>query len=326
MRAVENFDLTAVIPAHNAADTITSLVEDFLAIPELAVQVIVVDDASGDDTPRIIQALMDRHPQVLAILQSTNAGAGVARNVGFPAATGRYTIFFDADDQLHTDALVAAVQELDRGEQDVAILKYRYVRGGQDTDVAMNSHDLHIWEKVLGSASSVTVHLSDAPDLLHLTNYPWNKVVRTSTFRASGLRFGTTSVNNDILGHWHTLLFADRILLISQEVCTHIVLTGGRNLTNRRSRDRLALFDALDEAYDLLDDHPALRRRYADAWWGSVIRVAGWAAARVDPSVRDEFDARLQRHLLRINLSDFYNIRVRRAPSLAQTIVRKAMG
>ena len=323
---MENFDLTAVIPAHNAAGTIGSLVEDFLSIPELAVQVIVVDDASSDDTPRLVQQLMDRHPEVLAILQPTNAGAGVARNVGFPAATGRYTIFFDADDQLHAGALVAAVRELDRGEQDVAILKYRYVRGGQDTDVAMNSHDLHIWDQVLGSASTRTVRLSDEPDLLHLTNYPWNKVVRTATFQANGLRFGSTAVNNDILGHWHTLMFADRIVLISQEICTHIVLAGGRNLTNRSSRDRLSLFDALDETYDLLSGHPGLRKRYASIWWGSVIRVAGWAAGRVDPAVRDEFDARLQQHLLRINLADFYNIQVRRAPSLAQTIVRKAMG
>ena len=323
---MENFDLTAVIPAHNAADTITSLVEEFLSIPDLAVQVIVVDDASSDDTPRLVQGLMDRHPEVLAILQPANAGAGVARNVGFPAATGRYTIFFDADDQLHADALVAAVQELDRGEQDVAILKYRYVRGGQDTDVAMNSHDLNIFDKVLGSASSRTVRLVDAPDLLHLTNYPWNKVVRTATFQESGLTFGSTTVHNDILGHWHTLLFADRIVLISQEVCTHIVLAGGNNLTNRSSRDRLTLFDALDETYDLLAKNPALRKRYAHIYWGSVIRVAGWAAARVDQGVRDAFDARLQEHLLRINLADFYNIQVRRAPSLAQTIVRKAMG
>ena len=190
----------------------------------------------------------------------------------------------------------------------------------------MNSHDLHIWDEVLGSASSRTVRLSEASDLLHLTNYPWNKVLRTATFQASGLRFGTTPVNNDILGHWHVLLFAERIVLINQDVCTHIVLTGGGNLTNRRSRDRLTLFDALDETYDLLLSRAEFRRRYAHIYWASVIRVAGWAGARVDASVRDAFDARLQQHLLRIRLTDFHNIQVRRAPSLAQTIVRKVMG
>ncbi|MDA8440109.1 MAG: glycosyltransferase family 2 protein [Propionibacterium sp.] len=323
---METFDLTAVIPSHNAQDTIGALVEDFLAIPGLRVQVVVVDDASSDATPQILQDLMARHPEVLAMLQHSNRGAGVVRNVGFPAAAGRYTIFFDADDQLHPDALLAAVRELDRGGQDVAILKYRYVRGGQDADVAMNSHDLHIWEQVLGSASSRTVRLTGAPDLLHLTNYPWNKVVRTATFQSSGLRFGSTPVNNDILGHWHTLLFADRIVLINQEVCTHIVLAGGSNLTNRSSLDRLTLFDALDETYDLLQSRPGLRRRYAHIYWASVIRIAGWAGARVDPSVRDLFEARLQQHLLRIRITDFHNIQVRRAPSLAQTIVRKAMG
>ena len=323
---METYDLTAVIPSHNAEDTIGPLVEKFLAIPGLRVQVIVVDDASSDSTPQVLRGLMDRHPEVIALTQTTNRGAGIARNVGFPSATGRYTIFFDADDELHPEALVAAVGELDRGDQDAAILKYRYVRGGHDTDVAMNSHDLHIFDEVLGSAPSRTVRLPDAPDLLHLTNYPWNKVVRTATFQASGLKFGSTPVHNDILGHWHTLLFADRIVLINQEICTHIVLASGGNLTNRRSIDRLTLFDALDETYDLLLSRPGLRRRYAHIYWASVIRVAGWAASRVDMSVRDAFEARLQEHLLRIRIADFYNIQVRRAPSLAQAIVRKAMG
>jgi glycosyltransferase involved in cell wall biosynthesis len=42
-----------------------------------------------------------RRPEVIVERFETNRGAGVARNSGFERATGRYTLFFDADDELH---------------------------------------------------------------------------------------------------------------------------------------------------------------------------------------------------------------------------------
>ena len=50
--------------------------------------------------------------------------------------------------------------------------------------------------------------LGDVPRLLGFSNYPWNKVVRTDHYRHTGLRYGSTPVHNDILGHWLTLLDA----------------------------------------------------------------------------------------------------------------------
>ena len=99
-------------------------------------------------------------------------------------------------------------------------------------------------------------HLTDerlrdeVPQLLGFTNYPWNKIARTDHYRRTGLRYGATQVHNDVLGHWLTLVDAETILLIDQPLCTHIVGEGGRNLTNRESRARLSLIDALDETWE----------------------------------------------------------------------------
>jgi hypothetical protein len=43
------------------------------------------------------------------------------------------------------------------------------------------------------------------------------------------------------------------------------------------------------------------------------------------PDVRDEFNLRLQQHLLRIDLGDFTRIRLRRDPSLATRLMRRAL-
>jgi glycosyltransferase involved in cell wall biosynthesis len=315
-------DLSVIIPMHNASATVTGVVESFLRIDAAAVEVVVVDDASTDDSVERVTALGRR--DVIVERFETNRGAGVARNTGFARATGRYTLFFDADDEIHPLALTSAIEALDDTGAEVAMMPYRYRRGHAPQYDAMNSFDAAVWGRYATSPRRVT-RLGDVPRLLGFSNYPWNKVIRTDHYRHTGLRYGSTPVHNDILGHWLTLLDARTILLLDQPVCTHIVNEGGRNLTNRESRARLSLVDALEETYSALESRPEKRNRYSHHYWDFVLRVAAWATTRMTPEVLDEFNLRLQRHLLRMDLGDFTRIRVRRDPGLATRIVRRAL-
>lgn len=319
-------DLTVIIPMHNASATVPAVVGSFLDLPELAVQVIAVDDASTDDSVARLRAL-DR-PEVVVEGFEVNHGAGIARNHGFERAAGRYTLFFDADDQVHPDALRTAVRALDETGADVAMTSYRYRRGepmGSTSNTEeMNSFDAGVWSRYAGGRRRVA-RLDEVPRLLGFSNYPWNKLVRTDHFRRTGLRYGSTQVHNDVLGHWLTLLDARSLVLVDQPLCTHIVTAGGRNLTNRESRARLSLIDALDETYTALEVRPAQRNRYSHHYWDFALRVAGWATARLTPDVLDEFNQRLQQHLLRMDLADFTRIRMRRDAGLAGRIVRRAL-
>lgn len=318
-------DLTVVIPAHNAEEGIADLLDVVLGITQLSLQVIVVDDCSSDSTAGIVRGYADRDARVLLLSHETNRGAGVARNTGFPHATGRFTLFFDDDDELHPAALVEAVRALERGGQDLALLKYRYRRAHNDSDESMTNGDEAIWARVVGSRSARRVTLDLFPELLSLTNYPWNRVMRTETYRQAGLRYGSTMVNNDILGHWYSLLFAGQILLLNDVICTHIVLPGGANLTNRGTRDRFSLLDALDETYDLLKSHPGLLRRYSHYYWEGAESVVSWAGGRISPSLQHEFALRARSHFLRINIPE-YNALTRQNPAIATRITRRAIG
>ena len=50
-------DLSVIIPMHNASATVTGVVESFLGIDAAAVEVVVVDDASTDDSVERVAAL-----------------------------------------------------------------------------------------------------------------------------------------------------------------------------------------------------------------------------------------------------------------------------
>jgi glycosyltransferase involved in cell wall biosynthesis len=83
--------VSIVIPAYNAANTISSCIEACYAQDYPGREVIVVDDGSTDDTEDIVR----RHP--VRYLRQDNAGPASARNRGWRAATGEVICFTDSD-------------------------------------------------------------------------------------------------------------------------------------------------------------------------------------------------------------------------------------
>jgi glycosyltransferase involved in cell wall biosynthesis len=318
-------DLSVVVPVRDAAASIRPLVETILALPSVHSQVVLVDDGSVDGSTDVVMGMAAEHDQVTALAHEVSRGAGVARNQAFPHVTGRYVLFFDADDVLHGDAVTTALPLLDDTAADVAVMPYVYQRDTTGEDSPMHPPDRAIWQDAIRHGRHRVARLRDVPDLLAFTNYPWNKILRTDTYRRAGLRFGETSVHNDVLGHWYSLLLADSILLLDEVVCTHIVRATGRNLTNRHSRVRLQLFDALDETYDLLASRPADRQRYAPQYWAFAIRTSNWAADRIGPQVREAFELRRREHLQRIDLADYARLHMGVDPGLARTLARKSL-
>lgn len=314
-------DLTVVVPVHNSQRHVAPLTDQLVTTSTLSIEVILVDDCSTDASGAAVDDAARHHSHVTAVHLPSQKGAGVARNVGFGYATGRYTLFFDVDDIIHTRALHQTISALDSTNADVAILSYLYQRGPDRPASGMVSHDVDIFGRyITGSGITVTT-LDKAPKLLELTNYPWNKILRTDRYRDVGLRFGSTPVHNDILGHWQALLGARSILLTDDAIATHVVHEGEGNLTNRRGESRLTLFDALDETYSFLEQRPPLRQHYASNYWSFAARTVTWAEQRILPEFRETYRMRRREHMTRIDLGDFVRLRRRRDPALADTLI-----
>ena len=314
----QGIDLTIIIPVFNAAVHLADLNDTLRAISGLRIQAIYVDDGSTDGSNARIRDMALQFPDTLALFQTGNAGAGQARNRGWDHARGRYTLFFDADDRLHGDILAATIARMDaEPDLDVAVLAYRSERQDIAHSTGMFHKDAETFDMLLQGAPEATGTPDDFARLLVITNYPWNKILRTARYRETGLRFGHTRVNNDILGHWHALIHPRRILLSRAEICTHVVHPGGNNLTNQQGLLRLQMFDALDELYDLLLSQPGLRQRYAHFFWGFVLTLFKWAHGKIVPEARNRFNQRMADLIARIDLADFARMRNGRAPAVA---------
>lgn len=92
---------SVVIPAYNAGNSLPAAIESCLAQTLPAHEIIIVDDASTDDT----EAIAQQYEQVTLLQQLENAGPSAARNKGWDAATGDVIAFLDADDVWHPDKL-----------------------------------------------------------------------------------------------------------------------------------------------------------------------------------------------------------------------------
>jgi len=87
--------LSIIIPCYNHAHWLPIAIESALAQKEVAVEVIVVNDGSTDNTIEVAS----KYANVILITQ-VNKGLAAARNAGLKRATGTYASFLDADDAL----------------------------------------------------------------------------------------------------------------------------------------------------------------------------------------------------------------------------------
>ena len=105
--------ISVVIPCFNSANTIERAlrsVEGQITKPH---EVIVVDDASSDNTVSVIEQYARTSTlNIRVIKQSANGGPSVARNAAWNVATGEFIAFLDADDQWHPQKLEAQLNAM----------------------------------------------------------------------------------------------------------------------------------------------------------------------------------------------------------------------
>jgi glycosyltransferase involved in cell wall biosynthesis len=92
--------VSVVIPCYNQGRFLADALESALGQTYRAVEVVVVDDGSTDDTAAVVA----RYPPARRLRQE-NRGLAAARNRGLAESAGAYVVFLDADDRLLPGAI-----------------------------------------------------------------------------------------------------------------------------------------------------------------------------------------------------------------------------
>src|SRR5260221_8544664 len=90
--------VTTVIPAYNRSAMLREAVASVLAQTYRPIEIIIVDDASTDDTPRVADELAS--DEIRVVHREKNGGPSRAREEGRKAIRGAYVQYLDCTDVL----------------------------------------------------------------------------------------------------------------------------------------------------------------------------------------------------------------------------------
>ena len=112
--------IDVVVPCYNYGRYLRQCVESVLSQPQADVRVLIIDDASQDDTPRVCAELVSEDPRVQVIRHPVNLGHIATYNEGIERARGDYLLLLSADDFLLPGALARAATVMD-ADPDVSL-------------------------------------------------------------------------------------------------------------------------------------------------------------------------------------------------------------
>lgn len=120
--------ISVVMPIHNSAAYIERTLRCFCAQTYKDFELILVDDASSDNSEEILFAkLKQDNLNIRYFRLSQHRGASVARNYGAQHARGELLFFQDSDDIVDPNFLYFFQQEFEHSHYDVCFCNYRVI-------------------------------------------------------------------------------------------------------------------------------------------------------------------------------------------------------
>lgn len=121
--------VSVIIPAYNASGFIESAIDCACAQTIEEVELIVVDDASSDQTVSIVERRAASDPRLRLFQMPENGGPARARNFALDAASGEWVAILDADDGWEPDRVERLLKVAWREEVDVVADDLRLIDG-----------------------------------------------------------------------------------------------------------------------------------------------------------------------------------------------------
>ena len=114
--------VTVIMTSWCSGKTINYAAQSVLDQTYRNLELIIVDDASTDSTPKIIASLASSDPRVKPVYLKKNRGTYVAKNQGLKIAKGHYVLCQDSDDWAHPEKIQRLVAVLTSNPELVGVV------------------------------------------------------------------------------------------------------------------------------------------------------------------------------------------------------------
>ena len=205
-------EVSVIIPVYNRARAVMTCLEQ-LSLSDYDVnkiQVIVVDDASSDDSYEMLHRYAAMFPHIITLQRGVNSkGASVPRNDAMAVASGKWILFVDSDDYIMPGAIADALAVV-HAEPQVDMVCMPFFKAEGSTRATSDS--------AFGSADTVTGLRFEETRLCNSLNAV-GKLMRTDFIRQYQLDFPPDiRVRED---NW--------FMMKMYSLCRNIAILGNRN-------------------------------------------------------------------------------------------------
>jgi FkbM family methyltransferase len=295
--------LSVIVAAYNVEMYLSQCLDSLVHQTLKEIEIIVVNDASTDNSLGIIQEYKSRYPQLRVVNCAHNKGLASVRNIGLRAATGRYIAFLDGDDWADIRMGEVMVRRANQDNADVLIANVTVYYEDSKTYGAFFDH--HLRDSLDPQLRTIPFHFSREPRILLLEPVAWPKIYKRSFLQTHDLHFeaGMNSYE-DMCFHFSVLLKATRVSMIDNTLFFYRQNRPGQisGRTDRRVFEVFAVFNKIRE-------NMAAWKVPADIWTILVqvqMRQFDWLLRdRVQPQHRHEFLDRVKEQFRLIPDSGF---------------------
>ena len=123
---MENPLISVIVPIYNVEEYLNRCVESIVNQTYQKLEIILVDDGSPDNCPRMCDDWAKKDSRI-KVIHKENGGLSDARNAGMKITTGEYISFIDSDDYIETCMIEILYEAIKKYDCDIASCRVRIV-------------------------------------------------------------------------------------------------------------------------------------------------------------------------------------------------------
>lgn len=195
--------VSVIVPVYNSEQELRDCLDSLVEQTEKDIEIIVIDDASTDNSPEIEAEYQKKYPNVKVYRNERNLGQSETRNRGIELAEGDYIAFLDSDDYVNPGMYEELYQAaVDNNMPELIVTGLSFVKGNE-----YRKKDLTF----IGKQSTTIIHPMDNPDQVFFESPSLcNKLFRKDTVK--NYKFLDVSAWEDIAFSFTRFLEANTVI------------------------------------------------------------------------------------------------------------------
>ncbi|WP_338647710.1 glycosyltransferase family 2 protein [Flavobacterium sp. KS-LB2] len=264
----ESFLISVIIPAYNVEEYISECINSLCSKKTEAIEIIIVDDGSKDNTLNIIKTL-EKNNSNITILTQSNSGVSAARNHGLSIAKGQYVYFMDSDDWVEQDFFNEIVTVCIKIKPDCIIFGYKKRNASGNfisTKNPMFSGEINSQKDKITLAKLFSNECGLAV---------WDKIIKKSILIENNIKFQEMRNAEDFVFSLDALNHSEKIYVLNKVLYNYrIQISGKRSDNYELVKNQIIAFKKFNDYFDFFKNQSleveSFGKKIFIKWFGFV--------------------------------------------------------